>query len=155
MGVIDLIEVKREGCTCECLGCERGCELRKQASTEDRPTFEVKSLKADTVRRIGAPTPEIPIRICAGKHVTEVRVCPDSGATTDLILENTAKKIGMNILPNKDNWKVVDAEGKPVKISGVGTVDLARPRGRWRTYTLIVCPKISDAMCCLWRHKKD
>ena len=49
-----------------------------------------------------------------------------------MISENTAKKIGMTIMPNKDNWKVVDAEGKPVKISRVGTVDLARPRGRWR-----------------------
>ena len=111
-------------------------------------------LKAETVRRIGAPTPEIPIRICAGKHITVVTVCPDSGATMDLISENTAKKIGMNILPNKDNWKVVDAEGKPVKISGVGTVDLARPKGRWRPYTLIVCPKISDAMLLSWATQK-
>ena len=87
--------------------------------------------------------------------MTEVRVCPDSGATTDLISENTAKKIGMNILPNKDNWKVVDAEGKPVKISGVGKVDLARPRGRWKTYTLIVCPKISDAMLLSWATQKS
>ena len=36
----------------------------------------------------------------------------------------------MDIMPNRDNWKVVDAEGKPVKISGVGKVDLARPKGK-------------------------
>ena len=86
--------------------------------------------------------------------ITDIRVCLDSGATTDLISEAVAKKVGMNIEPNLGEWSVTNAQGKPVEISGVGMVKLARPGGKWQTHTLIVCPKLSDPMLLSWSTQK-
>ena len=60
----------------------------------------------------------------------------------------------MLIKPNSENWKVVDAQGKPVEILGIGTAQLYRPNGACKQYTLIVCPRISDSMLLSWSTQK-
>ena len=92
------------------------------------------------VWQLGTPTPTIPIKTYSGRclknqkqgwaPITEIRVCPNSGATTDLISEEMAKKVGMDIKPNQGEWSLTDAQVAPVEISGVGTVKLSRPGGR-------------------------
>ena len=82
-------------------------------------------------------------------------MCPDLGATTDLISKEIAKKVGMDIRPNQGEWSLTDTQGAPVEISGVGTVKLSRPGGKWKTHMLVVCSKLSDPMLLSWATQKS
>ena len=81
-------------------------------------------------------------------------MCPDSGATTDIISERVAKQARIEIKPNKEEWTITNAQGKPVEILGIGTVRLARPGGQWQVHTLVVCLKLSDNMLLSWKMQK-
>ena len=62
----------RRECNCDCAGCEN---KEIETSPLKGTIFQIRSsssFSADTVRRLGALTPEIPIRICAGQYITEV-----------------------------------------------------------------------------------
>ena len=88
---------------CECSWCS---DVRDHTLPPKGFSFQLRSVSTcsnEMVRRLGAPTPMIPIKICGGrclKKRKDAQVCPDSGATTDLISEAVAKKVGMNIEPN-------------------------------------------------------
>ena len=60
----------------------------------------------------------------------------------------------MIIRLNHENWKVVDAQGKPVEITGIGSAQISIPNGVWKPYTLIVCPKLSNSMLLSWSTQK-
>ena len=74
-----------------------------------------KDIEPDILARLGAPTPLVPIRImaeCQSKEskLATVRVCPDTGATCDVLREDVAKKIGATVEPNTMGYKLIDAQ---------------------------------------------
>ena len=118
---------------CDCSWCR---DMEDHTPPQKGSSFQIRRAPVysnEMVQRLGTPTPTIPIKICGGRclkkqkqgwaPITEIRVCPDLWATTDLISEEMAKKVGMDIRPNQGEWSLTE-------ISGVGTVKLSRPDGK-------------------------
>ena len=90
-----------------------------------------KGVRPDILSRLGAPTPLIPIRImaeCQNKDpkLATVRVCPDTGATCDVLREDVAKKVGAIIEPNMMGYRLIDAQKQPIHIIGTTQLKIQR-----------------------------
>ena len=83
---------------------------------------------------MGVPTPLIPLRLmaeCQNKEpkLAKVRVCPDTGATVDILREDVARKVGAEVVANTMGYKLIDAQWSPIKITGTTKFRIQRPGG--------------------------
>ena len=98
----------------------------------------------------------IPVMICGGQcledveegrtPIKEIRVFPYTGFQIDMISEEMARRIKMDIKLNVGECRFRDALGAPVEIYGTGIAKLSRLGGPWSVKRLAVCRKLSGQM---------
>ena len=89
-----------------------------------------------------------------GARMATLRVTPDTGATVDVIKEDIAKQIGVDIEPNTGGYKLSDAQNANLKIVGTCKLRLQGPGGQWCTIKAMVTSKLSDSLLLSWSTQK-
>ena len=101
------------------------------------------------------PTPMVNLKMKAKKnhdnYLATICALPDTGASIDCVEESYAKKHNLEIKPDTSNMiKLINAEGKIMKVTGTTKIQLMVKGGTWITTVALVCPKLSHQMLLSW-----
>merc|ERR1712120_18596 len=105
------------------------------------------------------PTPMINLKMKAHKdgenYMATIRALPDTGASIDCVEESYARKHNLEIRPDTSGMiKLINAEGKAMKVVGTTKLLLRIRGGTWVTTVALVCPRLSHQMLLSWQTQK-